>query len=87
MSNLKTAHQDAALKGVALGILTYAATKYGIADEAVAVAIPVVAIALSVVSTKIGDKNTALLLNLAQKAIEQAPAKKAPAKKAPAKKK
>ena len=86
MSNLKTAHADAALKGAVLGLLTYAATKYDVSVEAIAMVMPVATIALSLVSTKIGDKNTALLLNLAQKALAAAPAK-APAKKTAAKKK
>ena len=86
MNNLKTAHADAGLKGAILGLLTYAAIKYDVSVEAVAVVMPVVTIALSLVSTKIGDKNTALLLNLAQKALAAAPAK-APAKKTAAKKK
>jgi hypothetical protein len=86
MNNLKTAHADAALKGAVLGLLTYAATKYDVSVEAIAMVMPVATIALSLVSTKIGDKNTALLLNLAQKALAAAPAK-APAKKTAAKKK
>jgi hypothetical protein len=86
MNNLKTAHADAALKGAVLGLLTYAATKYDVSVEAIAMVMPVATIALSLVSTKIGDKNTALLFNLAQKALAAAPAK-APAKKTAAKKK
>ena len=86
MNNLKTAHADAALKGAVLGLLTYAATKYDVSVEAIAMVMPVATIALSLVSTKIGDKNTALLLNLAQKALAAAPAK-APVKKTAAKKK
>ena len=89
MSNLNLTHQDAALKGAAIGVLTYVAAKAGLTDEIVAVAIPLVAVGLSWVSTKIGDKNTALLLSLATKAVEQDKKKavKPAAKKAPAKKK
>jgi hypothetical protein len=51
-------------------------------------ALPAVAAVISVVSTKIGPKNTALLLSVATKAIAAAPAKAdpAPVKKAAAKK-
>ena len=88
MADLKKNHQDAAIKGAALGILTYLGVQFGLSNEVVAVLIPVVATGLSVLSTKIGDKNTALLLSVAQKALEAAPvAKKAPAKKSAAKKK
>jgi hypothetical protein len=38
--------------------------------------VPVVALGLSWLSTKIGDKNTTLLLKLAVDAIAKAPAKK-----------
>lgn len=88
MNELKTAHADAAIKGAALGILTFAAAKYDVSAELVALALPVVAAAISVISTKIGPKNTALLLNVATKAIAAAPAKAdpAPVKKAAAKK-
>ena len=94
MSQLKTAHADAAIKGAALGILTFAAAKYNISTEFVALALPFVATALSVVSTKIGPENTTLLLKVAEQAIVSAPAKaeapapvKAAAKKAAPKKK
>jgi hypothetical protein len=94
MSQLKTAHADAAIKGAALGILTFAAAKYNISTELVALALPFVAAAISVVSTKIGPANTTLLLKVAEQAIAAAPAKaeapapvKAAAKKAAPKKK
>jgi hypothetical protein len=88
MNELKTAHADAAIKGAALGILTFAAAKYDVSAEIVALALPAVAAVISVVSTKIGPKNTALLLSVATKAIAAAPAKAdpAPVKKAAAKK-
>jgi hypothetical protein len=88
MSDLKKNHADAAIKGAALGVLTYAGTQFNLSPELIALLVPVVATALSVVSTKIGDKNTALLLKVATQAIDFAPVKKtaAPAKKAPAKK-
>jgi hypothetical protein len=88
MNEIKTAHADAAIKGAALGILTFAAAKYDVSAEIVALALPAVAAIISVVSTKIGPKNTALLLSVATKAIAAAPAKAdpAPVKKAAAKK-
>jgi hypothetical protein len=90
MSQLKTSHADAAIKGAALGILTFAAAKYNISTELVALALPFVATALSVVSTKIGPENTTLLLKVAEQAVAAAPAPapvKAAAKKAAPKKK
>jgi hypothetical protein len=86
MSNLKTAHKDAALKGAVLGLLTLLASNYDVPMETVALVLPVATLALSFVSTRIGDKNTALLLKLAKQAVAAAPAK-APAKKTAAKKK
>jgi hypothetical protein len=78
---MTTEHADALIKGSALGILTYVGMQFDVNAEVISLAVPLVAVALSWVSTKIGDKNTALLLNLAVKAIEKAPAKKAPVKK------
>ena len=69
MSDLKKNHADAAIKGAALGVLTYAGTKFSLSPELIALLVPVAATALSVVSTKIGDKNTALLLKVATQAI------------------
>ena len=87
MNKLETTHADAAIKGLALGIVTYVAAKVDLAPELIAVLLPAVAAGLSVLSTKIGDKNTALLLQVANKALEAAPkVEKAPAKKAVAKK-
>ena len=83
---MKTAHVDATAKGALLGLLTYAGTKYNVSAEVIAVCLPAAALALSYVSTKIGDKNTAMLIDLATKAVAAAPAKPA-VKKAPAKKK
>jgi len=83
--NLKVAHKDAALKGAAVGIVTYAAAKLGLGEEAVALLVPVVAYGLSIVSTKVGDENTALFLKLAETAVKAEP-KKAEAKKGTAKK-
>ena len=82
---MKTAHADAAIKGAALGILTFAAAKYNISTELVALALPFVATGLSMVSTKIGPENTTLLLKVAEQAVAAAPAPapvKAAAKKA-----
>ena len=89
MNQAKVETADAAIKGAVLGVLTYAGAKLDLSPEVIAVALPAAAALVSVVSTKIGPKNTALLLSVATKAMEAAPvAKKAPAKKAaPAKKK
>lgn len=88
MDNMKKTHADATLKGAVLGLLTYVGVQFNLSPELVALLVPVVAGALSMVSTKIGDKNTALLLKLATEAAKSAPElkKAAPAKKAPAKK-
>jgi hypothetical protein len=89
MNQAKAETTDAAIKGAVLGALTYAGAKLDLTPEMIAVALPVAAAIVSVIATKIGPKNTALLLSVATKALEAAPvAKKAPAKKAsPAKKK
>lgn len=89
MNKAKVETADAAIKGAVLGALTYAGAKLDLSPEVIAIALPAVAALVSVVSTKIGPKNTALLLSVATKAMEAAPvAKKTPAKKAaPAKKK
>lgn len=73
---MKTAHVDATAKGALLGLLTYGAAKYNLSTEVVAVLLPAAAFALSYLSTKIGDKNTALLIDLATKAVAAKPAKK-----------
>ena len=83
---MKTAHVDATAKGALLGLLTYVGTKYDVSAEVVAACVPVAALALSFISTKIGDKNTTVLIDLATKAVAAAPAKPV-AKKTPAKKK
>jgi hypothetical protein len=70
-NEIKVAHQDAALKGVALGVLTFIAAKVGVDTEVIAVALPFAVTGLSWVSTKIGDKNTTLLLNIATKALSK----------------
>jgi hypothetical protein len=88
MNNAKVETADAAIKGAVLGILTYAGAKLELTPEVIAIALPAVAALVSIVSTKIGPKNTALLLSVATKALEAAPAaKKAPAKKAASAKK
>jgi len=89
MNQAKVETADAAIKGAVLGALTYAGAKLNLTPEVIAIAVPAAAALVSVISTKIGPKNTALLLSVATKALESAPvAKKAPAKKAaPAKKK
>ena len=88
MNKAKVETADAAIKGAVLGILTYAGAKLELTPEVIAIALPAAAALVSVVSTKIGPKNTALLLSVATKAMEAAPvAKKAPAKKAASSKK
>jgi len=88
MNQAKVETTDAAIKGAVLGALTYAGAKLDLTPEVIAIALPAVAALVSVVSTKIGPKNTALLLSVATKAMEAAPvAKKAPAKKAASSKK
>lgn len=93
MSN-KKAHLDSTMKGCAVGLLTYVGVNQGWSAETVAVLVPVASVALSWASTKFGDKNVAMFLNVAQRyviddksvsaavAIKAAPKKKAPAKKA-----
>ncbi len=54
----------------------------GWSAEVVAALVPVASVVLSWASTKFGDKNVAMFLSVAQKAVEAAPKKKAPAKKA-----
>ena len=73
---MKTAHVDATAKGALLCLLTYGAAKYNLSTEVVAILLPAAAFALSYLSTKIGDKNTALLIDLATKAVAAKPAKK-----------
>lgn len=74
-NEITVAHKDAALKGVALGVLTMIAAKVGVSTEVIAVALPFAVTGLSWVSTKIGDKNTALLLKFATDAINKKGAK------------
>jgi hypothetical protein len=76
MKNNRTHHADATIKGVALGALTYAGTQFNLSAEVIALAVPIVALGLSWLSTKIGDKNTTLLLKVAIDALAKAPAKK-----------
>lgn len=85
MENLNKAHADAAIKGLALGVLTYSATKLDLTPELIAIFLPAVAALLSFLSTKIGDKNTALILGLTQPIVEPAPVKKVVKKAAPKK--
>ena len=84
--NLKVTHKDAALKGAAIGIATYVAAKLGLGEEGIAILVPAVAYGLSILSTKVGDKNTALVLKLVDNAIS-ADKKKKPAVKKEAPKK
>lgn len=83
--NKKIAHLDTTMKGAAVGLLTYVGVQQGWSAEVIAALVPVASLVLSFVSSKIGDKNTTLLLKLAVQAVEAAPVKKA-VKKAPAKK-
>jgi hypothetical protein len=88
MNKAKVETADATIKGAVLGVLTYAGAKLDLTPEVIAIALPAAAALVSVISTKIGPKNTALLLSVATKAMEAAPvAKKAPAKKAASAKK
>lgn len=73
---MKNTHVDAAVKGSAIGALTYLATQYNVSAEIVAFAVPLVAVSLSWLSTKVGDKNTALLVDMFAKVATKAPAKK-----------
>jgi hypothetical protein len=81
MKQVKASHVDAGIKGLAAGVVSYAANQYGLNAELTAAIIPAVVVALSWVSTKVGDKNTALFVKFATEALAKAPAKKAAAKK------
>ena len=81
MKQVKASHVDAGIKGLAAGVVSYAANQNGLNAELTAAVIPAVVIALSWVSTKVGDKNTALFVKFATEALAKAPAKKAAAKK------
>jgi len=83
--NTTISHLDATMKASAVGLLTYVGVQQGWSAEIVAALIPIASFALSFVSSKIGDKNTTLLLKLITQAAASEPVKKA-AKKAPAKK-
>lgn len=81
--NKKIAHLDTGMKSCAVGLLTYVGVQQGWSAEVIAGLVPVASVVLSFVSSKLGDKNTTLLLKLAVQAVEAAPVKKkAPAKKA-----
>jgi hypothetical protein len=80
MDNLNNNHVDAAVKGAAIGVLTYVGAQFNVSAEVVALAVPLVAAGLSWISTKIGDKNTALLVDLATKAVKNLPVKEEPKK-------
>lgn len=75
--NKKIAHLDTGMKGAAVGLLTYVGVQQGWSAELIAALVPVASVVLSFVSSKIGDKNTTLLLKLAVQAVEAAPVKKA----------
>jgi len=68
-TNKKIIHLDTGMKGCAIGLLTYVGVQQGWPEEVVAGLVPVVAMALSWVSTKIGDKNTTLILKLVSDAV------------------
>lgn len=70
-NNVKVNLGDQAVKGAALGVLAYLAGKAGLGAEVVAVLTPVVLTALAWVSTKIGDKTTTAIFQVAQAAIEE----------------
>jgi len=69
--NVKANISDQAVKGAVLGGLAYLAGKAGLSAEVVAVLTPVVLTALAWVSTKIGDKTTTAIFQVAQAAIEE----------------
>ena len=80
---MNKAHLDSTMKGCAVGLLTYLGVQQGWSAEIVAALVPIASVALSWASTKFGDKNVAMFLSVAEKAVMAAPAKKkAPAKKA-----
>jgi hypothetical protein len=70
-TNVKANLGDQAVKGAALGVLAYLADSAGLSTEMVAVLMPVALTALAWVSTKIGDKTTTALFQVAQAAIEE----------------
>ena len=70
-NNVKVNLGDQAVKGAALGVLAYLAGKAGLGAEVVAVLTPVALTALAWVSTKIGDKTTTAIFQVAQAAIEE----------------
>ena len=67
--NKQITHLDTGVKGCVIGLLTYIGVQQGWSAELIAGLVPVVAIGLSWVSTKIGDKNTTLLLKLVSEAV------------------
>ena len=80
---MNKAHLDSTMKGCAVGLLTYLGVQQGWSAEIVAVLVPIASVALSWASTKFGDKNVAMFLSVAEKAVMASPTKKkAPAKKA-----
>lgn len=95
MKKTKIETADATIKGAILGVLTYVGAKLELSPEVIAISLPAAAAIVSAISVKIGPKNTALLLKVATKALQAAPAveaKPAPVAKAtkkasPAKKK
>lgn len=68
-TNVKANLGDQTVKGAALGVLAYLADSAGLSTEMIAVLMPVALTALAWVSTKIGDKTTTALFQVAQAAI------------------
>lgn len=60
---------DQAVKGAALGVLAYLADGAGLGTEIVAALMPIALVALAWVSTKIGDKTTTALFQVAEAVI------------------
>ena len=67
--NKTIAHMDTTMKGCAIGLLTYIGVQQGWSSGLIAGLVPVASLVLSFVSSKIGDKNTTMLLKLATDAI------------------
>jgi hypothetical protein len=68
--NIKANVSDQAVKGALLGAIGYAANKYGVSAEIVAVIMPIALTALAWVSTKIGDKGTTALFSVVTAVVE-----------------
>jgi hypothetical protein len=70
----KSQNLDQAVKGGALGVWVYFATKWNLDAEAIAVLTPAIALGLAWLSTKIGDPTVASFI--AKKPVEVKPTPK-----------